>query len=302
MENNQSKLEKTIYYIAGAGRSGSTLFDITLGNVGNHRSLGELIFFVENGLLQNEYCSCGDRVQDCIFWKEVHHKWNIKKRLSIEVFQKTQKELLRNKNTIKNIYYSFFSKPLHRQYYQDLQALYEVLFEVSQQPILIDSSKNVQYLLVLRKLGYSIKVLHLTRSFSGVLNSTKKEFKKDPAAGLERDMKPQSFKYSLAIWLIDNTLAWLFSMGKSYQRIKYEDLIASPSKTIKKFIDLSDDESNLLENRGPLFAEHLVAGNKLRISKEIYIEQMNSNKWNNNVNKHEKMLAHAIDTILNLIR
>lgn len=288
-------MKSSIYYIAGAGRSGSTLLDISLGNLSGHQSLGELIFFVENGLIENEYCSCGSRVQDCSFWRKVAQRWGAKRKLSLEEYQKTQKELLRNKNTFRNIYHSIFPTSLQRLYYSDQAALYEILFEETGKSILIDSSKNAQYILVLRKLSIPFKVLHLTRSFSGVLNSTKKEFKKDPSQGLERDMKPQSFRYSLAIWLTDNVLTWIFALGKPYQRIRYEELIDSPVDTIGKVGSLANDEINLLSNRGPLLAPHLVAGNKMRMGKEIYIQPSKPMKWEKGVSKPEQQLAKLID-------
>ncbi|MDG1279042.1 MAG: hypothetical protein P8O16_17315 [Algoriphagus sp.] len=294
---NKKGNHPTIYYIAGAGRSGSTLLDITIGNLSNHHSLGELIFFVENGLIKNEYCSCGQHVRSCSFWNEVAIKWEAKRILPIDVYQKTQKELLRNKNTIKNLFYSFFPTVLQRSYYLDQATLYQTLFKESGNPVLIDSSKNAQYILVLRRLPVKFKILHLTRSFSGVLNSTKKEFKKDPSQGLERDMHPQSFQYSLAIWLTDNLLTWLFALGKPYQRIRYEELIDGPEVTIAKIGVLESDEVNLLINRGPLLAPHLVAGNKMRMQNEIYIHSSRTIEKKSELNSWLNYFSNLIDLI-----
>lgn len=294
---NKRGNQPTIYYIAGAGRSGSTLFDITLGNLSYHHSLGELIFFVENGLIENEYCSCGQYVRSCPFWSKVASKWQAKRILPLDVYQKTQKELLRNKNTIKNLFYSFFPTALQRSYYLDQATLYHTLFKESGKPILIDSSKNAQYILILRRLSVKFKVLHLTRSFSGVLNSTKKEFKKDPSQGLERDMHPQSFQYSLAIWLTDNLLTWLFALGKPYQRIRYEELIDAPEETIAKIGVLETDEVNFLIKRGPLLAPHLVAGNKMRMQNEIYIHSSRTFEKKSELNSWLNYFSNLIDFI-----
>lgn len=284
-----------IYYIAGAGRSGSTLLDISLGNLKNHQSLGELIFFVKNGLIDNEYCSCGLPVQDCSFWKEIEKEWALKRKLTIRTYQKTQMELLRNKNTFKNIYYRFFPTKQHQAYFNDLKALYEIIFEKSGQHILIDSSKNAQYILILRRLPFKVKVLHLTRSFSGVLQSTKKEFKKNPKQGLERALKPQSFRYSLAIWTLDNVFTRLFSTGMRYKRVKYEDLVKKPAEVINRLSQLNAQEAKLFEKRGPLLAEHLVAGNQLRMGTDIFIQTSKPLKVENRLTTLEKSIVSFID-------
>ena len=288
-------MDKQIIYIAGAGRSGSTLLDICLGSLDHTFSLGESIFFVENGLLENEYCSCGSKVQDCSFWATVTDRWERKRILSLETYQKTQKDLLRNKNTLKNLYRNLFPTNVQHHYYNDLAKLYEIIFDVSKKGVVIDSSKSAQYILILKKLPIDLKIFHITRSFSGVLNSTKKEFKKNPAQGIERDMKPQSFFYTLSIWITDNILSWLFSRGVHYQRIKYENLVNKPTETLSEVIKFSDAELYLFERRGPLKAEHLVAGNKMRMEDKIYIQSSKPIKWEKAISKTEKRLAKLID-------
>lgn len=288
-------MKKTIYYISGAGRSGSTLFDISLGNLHNTFSLGELIFFVENGIVHNEYCSCGERVPNCSFWGNVIKEWEKTRVLSVQEYLQAQQDLLRNKKTISNIFYYFFPKAQHRQYIKDVTALYEILFEATNHSILVDSSKNAQYILILKKLPFRCKVLHLTRSFSGVLNSSKKELKKNPEDGVERDLIPMRLRYILSIWILDNVLSFLFSLGIDYQRIKYEHLISNPEETIQRIHPLSSNDLIRYKNRGPLQAAHLVAGNKMRMGDDIYIQQPTTLKWEKNISTFQKQMARFVD-------
>ena len=139
-------MNNKIIYIAGAGRSGSTLVDITLGSIENHWSLGELFFFVENGLMLGEYCSCGKKVQECDFWRRVTTSWNKVRKLTDEEFISIQADLLRNKGIFHNLRFNFFPKNEHSNYQNDLMALYNILFEVTKAQVLIDSSKNTQYI------------------------------------------------------------------------------------------------------------------------------------------------------------
>jgi len=54
-----------ILYIVGAGRSGSTILDIALGNSPEICSSGELVRLPERGWLDDQYCACGERVKRC---------------------------------------------------------------------------------------------------------------------------------------------------------------------------------------------------------------------------------------------
>ena len=59
-----------LVYIAGYGRSGSTLLDTLLNSHPQIFGAGELFFLFQN-LLENKNCSCGMDMQSCSFWTEV---------------------------------------------------------------------------------------------------------------------------------------------------------------------------------------------------------------------------------------
>ena len=60
-----------VIYIAGWGRSGSTILDGILGQVPGLVSVGEIKFLWERGYLQNRRCSCGEPFRSFPFWTEV---------------------------------------------------------------------------------------------------------------------------------------------------------------------------------------------------------------------------------------
>ena len=60
-----------ILYVSGAGRSGSTLLELMLGQINGFTAAGELRHFWERGVLKNQLCSCGRHFDDCSFWQEV---------------------------------------------------------------------------------------------------------------------------------------------------------------------------------------------------------------------------------------
>ena len=57
-----------VVYIAGSGRSGSTILDRTLGQVDGFFSAGELCNLWGRGLLARRRCGCGVPVPDCPVW------------------------------------------------------------------------------------------------------------------------------------------------------------------------------------------------------------------------------------------
>jgi len=266
--------QNQIIYISGAGRSGSTLLDILLGNLNDHLSLGELNFLMINGIIDNEYCSCGEKVQDCVFWSSIIIEWNLVRSLNNEEFLLAQNKYLRNKKSLQNLFNYFFPTGLYKALINDMELLYLTLFKVSGKKYLIDSSKNAQNLLILKKTKIPFKVIHLTRKFSGVLNSTQKELVKNPKLGLEKSLKPQKFYYTVAVWIIDNVLTILYSSSKNRVKIQYENLLASPVDVIKKIqTNIIFQDRNRLKDRGPFYPKHLVSGNKLRMSQKIHLNK-----------------------------
>ena len=61
-----------ILYIAGYGRSGSTVLNIILGNHSSITSVGELSFLPEDWTNHHRVCSCGAPYHTCEFWKDLY--------------------------------------------------------------------------------------------------------------------------------------------------------------------------------------------------------------------------------------
>lgn len=262
---------KEIIYVAGAGRSGTTLLDIILGNISGHFSLGELNFFVQNGIIENHFCSCGEQVHNCEFWSKVISSWESRRILPVKEYRRLQLKYFRNKTTLRALKNYVFPSRAYLNYLEDTRALYEILFSISEQQFLVDSSKNAQFILLLRKLKIPFKVVHIKRSFKGVLNSTRKTLRPDRAQGVEKQIAEKRFRYSFAVWFIDNFLVNCFAPRNARVSIQYEDLIELPKQEIAKISKLSSTEEVLFENRGPFEANHLVAGGRVRMNDKIHI-------------------------------
>ncbi|MDQ3328808.1 MAG: sulfotransferase, partial [Chloroflexota bacterium] len=60
-----------VLYIAGFGRSGSTIMDNILGQLDGVFSGGELRSLWYHGLTGNILCGCGERFRECPVWERV---------------------------------------------------------------------------------------------------------------------------------------------------------------------------------------------------------------------------------------
>jgi len=85
--------KRTIIYISGEGKSGTTLLDVMLGNQKDAFSSGELMFFAQKGIENREYCACGYPVPDCEIWSKVISEWDAKRVLSLERYIQIQNKL-----------------------------------------------------------------------------------------------------------------------------------------------------------------------------------------------------------------
>ena len=61
----------SVLYIAGAGRSGSTLLELLLARRSRLVPVGEVRFLWQRGVVEDHLCSCGRAFSACPFWDEV---------------------------------------------------------------------------------------------------------------------------------------------------------------------------------------------------------------------------------------
>jgi LPS sulfotransferase NodH len=74
-------------------------------------------------------------------------------------------------------------------------------------------------------------------------------------------------------WYCDNFTVWFHSFGIKKTKVYYHDFITNPISVISTIMDIKDNEKELLKNRGPLLARHLVAGSRFRMDNELFIKK-----------------------------
>ncbi|WP_146198481.1 hypothetical protein [Rhodohalobacter mucosus] len=249
----------------------------------------------EKGIINGEYCACGTVVPDCPVWSEIIEEWNETRILDLDSYSRIQKKLLSKKKLFQA------NKILKKQpeeiknFLRDTENLYDTIFKVTNSDCIIDSSKGPAMIPVLRKLGYNVKVIHLTRRFGDVLNSYKVHLKKDPEKGVEHEIKPLNTFYVLFSWFSKNLLTRFYSRGLEYRRLRYEDYISDLKGSIQEIINVDAAVIEKLKNRGPFHPGHMVAGSRIRMKKEITVARKPVDTSYKRLNSFDRLLARSID-------
>jgi hypothetical protein len=269
-------MKKTLIYIIGSGRSGTTLLDIILGNNTESISLGEV-----NRLYKREGIPPKRSKEDEVykFWKEITNSLNQSGQSYLELAN------LFNKNE----YHSALFKTLFRNnnllYKKNLKHQYEVLKTKTKQSILIESSKYpVRALNIseyVSKEDYFIKYIYLKKDPTKVVKSFQKKHLEQPS---------KSFLSANLYYLLVNLLCVLSVRILKLRKhkvsiIKYEDLLIDSKKTLIKLSkDLDVDFSILvdkLENNKLLKTGYLFDGNRIRLKETLTLQVSDKNEIKN---------------------
>lgn len=281
-----------IIYVIGTGRNGSTLLDVVLGNSQKVQSTGELYNAV-SVWQKNKTCSCGKEVSSCDFWSRV--KKLLDGALDSLDLKNTSETLRRFERGTLSLLSMEFHRIAHshafEQYERFLKELYTSVFTVSAKPILVDSSKNpFRGYALLNVFKGKVYFVHLVRDGRGQMWSWMKNGL-IPPFGIHikktnvDDGKVGNEYYWWTPWLY--TVSWLaYSLLSSFViwkagheksiRIQYEDFLNDPSHHIKRISDLVDEDlsdlDQLVASKQPLKIDHLIAGNRLRMTKQLSIK------------------------------
>ncbi len=272
----------TIVYIAGYGRSGSTVLDLLLGSHLNFTSCGELTYLFEEWMNQSRVCSCGNQYSNCEFWG------GLEEELPFSIL--TCSRIIRAVESRKSILDVLRSSPRdlnHSDFEKDaytkiIDSLYGFV-AAKGTGFVVDSSKSAKdsfwRAFSLKEFsGKKIKMIHLKRSLYQTLRSIKKTSNWQ-AEGVNVD---RSFKLLRGVvgWSLANLNASRSkkNLGRdNYLKINYEDFIANPLWYIAVIEDFLEEDLDSLSRRVSeevaFFSGHNVGGNRVRFSKSIILRR-----------------------------
>lgn len=279
-----------VVFIMGVGRSGSTILDLFLGQHPQVQSVGELCNIVKDGWLGEELCSCRRSVPQCPLWSEVVNRWIGRNGVRLEDYEQLRSLVEDRRSTLWQMFWRASPEQMTLNgairgnfltYAQWTAGLYRALTEVTGKPLVLDSSKNPARALALTLLAQrldliDLALIHLVRDVRGFAWSTKKSFRSGQEPGVGRDIPPQPIAKSALVWILVNTFADMVRRRHDTNRrivLRYEDFVADPVNTalqLAVFMGVSPRPwIDLLRSEQPLDPGHVVAGNRLRMHKEI---------------------------------
>lgn len=260
-----------VLYIAGWGRSGSTMLDNLLGQVDGLFSAGELCYTWAHDLAENGLCGCGATPKECEVWGPVFAAESVAgidaremARLEWENLRTRHLPLMLDRRGGKLLASRLSG------YLSNLERFYRETRRVTGARVVVDSSKSPSYGWALGMAsGIDLYVVHLVRDPRATAYSwLKKKLQPDRGEAGYMDQHPPA-KSSL-LWTVWNASAaafWRRSPGR-YLPLRYEDLVADPGAALLRILEMvGEGDRDLPFVRGrevDLRVSHTIAGNPNR--------------------------------------
>lgn len=263
-----------VLYIAGAGRSGSTLLECILGELPGVAAAGEVTHLWERGLRQNQLCGCGTPFHECPFWQEV-------RRSALEGLGDRDYEALASARNslctfanlprlaLPRLRTRAFQAQLDR-YARTLERVYRAVRDVSGARVVVDSSKYPPEAFLLRATdGVDLAVVHLVRDSNAVAYAWQKWKVRPDVHWTRAYMARYPFLKTALGWNAFNlAIGSLRSLGVPYRLIRYEDLVRDPRESVlavARMLHLEPPSLDFLQDgRVVLRGNHTVSGNPSR--------------------------------------
>jgi Sulfotransferase family len=262
-----------VLYVAGLGRSGSTILANTLGQVEGFFSGGELNFIWKHALIENRLCGCGRPSRECPFWGPVFDEefGGQREELAREMMR-LQYSGARTRHIPEMLTEGGRRKIRSRlgRFLDNTGRLYKAIQSISGSRVIVDTSKEPAYGYALGMVpGIDLRVLHLVRDPRAAAYSWAKK-KRQPDSAEREFMHQKTPTQSAVLWDAWNAAieALWRQMPAKYLRLRYEDFIADPRRSFAGILELAGEEDAELplvgERDVKLGISHTVSGNPNR--------------------------------------
>lgn len=283
-------------YIAGLGRSGSTILGNVLGEIEGFFHGGEFNFIWEHNLIGNRLCGCGAPFDKCEVWASVLALGGVDR---MDAHEMVRLQSLGTRT--RHIPLMFFPQGQRilasrlREYMIWLEKLYRAVQETTGSRVIVDSSKLPSYGFVLGMTpNIDLYVVHLIRDPRAAAYSYLKEPRPDAD---ERTYMPRVniVKSSLLwdIWNVSSEVLWRRSSGR-YMRLRYEDFVEKPRRTVEDILGMLHEDTCRLpfvgERGVELGVSHTVSGNPNRF-RTGPVQLRPDEEWSYRMGPREKTLV-----------
>lgn len=252
-------------YVAGAGRSGSTILAQLLASSRDLASVGELQNVSRVALSSTETCSCGEPPQKCPFWCEALARWRAA--CGPEVVREHDWLRARQEEfrAVRPWLRSLVTGNEFASYARVTRGLIQAITETARVQYVLDISKTPLRLRQMGRAGVPTFCVHLVRSPYAVAASLSRPWSAGEALGVERDLPGRRPARTALFWLVVNLQTEMVSRQGNTKRtlLRYEDLVVDWEAAIRGI-----GQSLGLAISGQLPCDedraHLIAGNRVR--------------------------------------
>lgn len=257
-----------VIYIAGWGRSGSTLLARILGQIDRIAHTGELRTIWTDGFKTKSICGCGQPTRECSVWQSVMEQVfggldSVDLQAMIQLRRQSEP---RSHDLIKRrVLPGQDTKLLQRsQHYREiLSKLYRAIQSTLDADIIVDDSLHPGYAYTLASVpGLEVYLIHIIRDARGCTYSWTKRKKKGLGSYSLRDSALGWDLRNLAVETLKN------HPNIRYHRLRYEDFIQAPKQAVHSILEFAAIKPVLLPFTSPsevkLGITHSIFGNDNR--------------------------------------
>jgi hypothetical protein len=293
-----------VIFLAGLGRSGTTLLERALAELPGVQALGEVNHLWRRSLVEDEPCGCGEAFSRCPFWQAVGKRafggWDAVDVAAVEAAQKRAMRLRHIASLARGGHAVASAGSLIAEHHR---RIYDAASAVAEASVVVDSSKHPALAYVLqREPGIDLRVVHVVRDSRGVAYSWTKQVERPEgrASGSERWMTRYSPAASSLLWLAHNSsTAMLRSRGTPVMLVRYESFVQEPERTlatVAQFAGLALDAGafDFIEHGMiRLLPAHTASGNPLRFASG-QLEIRADEAWRSRLSRRDRLLVSAI--------
>jgi hypothetical protein len=296
-----------VLYIGGEGRSGSTVLSALLGNYNGFFPVGE-IRTLWQALKTNELCGCGESISKCEFWRSVGERgfggWD---HLDVDGAFETDRKFVRHRHIPRLIVSSLRLPESARlkEYCQLLEHLYATVKDVSGCTVIVDSTKDPPYALLLRKVrGLDLRFIHLVRDSRGVAYSWSKkqierpEYRQHPVLRGTFEVNWSTWRAALS-WDVKNLVFKIVTLSARHRVVLYEALVSEPEQELACIVRFSDEVRIVLSEAIRPFPEfeflpfHTLGGNRVRFERGK-IRLHADDEWRTRMRRSQKVVVGVL--------
>lgn len=293
-------MAQKVLYIAGAGRSGSTIFGNVLGQLEGFAAFGELYNFSLR-FLEPRYCGCGVRLPECPFWREVLRVcFDSDEDAHLRAWLAQRDQVARARHTLEWRLSLTRQQLLHQSaaYRATLARFYRAIAQVAEARVVVDTSKVAGYAQVLAWTpAIELYVVHLVRDPRAVAYSWARK-KPKPTPGGAVAINPTSPFRGALKWLAHNLATELYRdvPDLHYLQVRYEDFVCHPRQVIAGVLDFVGEQSTIhvgTDGSVALRPQHTVDGNPDRFrSGEVVLKA--DDEWQHKLSQRDRALVTLV--------